>query len=90
MGRSGEVPVVGDEHPAGGPDELGGGPAVPEGETGRPTEGDAQGSNKREPSRWREASWPPQEAATGRSRDEVLVELRRLLRRSLSPGSERR
>jgi hypothetical protein len=55
------------------------GSLVTEGDTGRPTEWDAEGADKREPPGWWDDFWRRQEAATGRSRDEILADLRRVL-----------
>jgi hypothetical protein len=64
------------------------GSLVTKGETGRSTEWDAEGGDKREPPGWWEAFWRSHEAATGRSREEVLEELRRLFGPSFVPRSE--
>jgi hypothetical protein len=64
------------------------GSLVTEGETGRPTEWDAEGGDKREPPGWWDDFWRRQEAATGRSRDEILADLRRVLGHDV-PRTER-
>ena len=64
------------------------GSLVTEGETGRTTEWDAEGGDKRELPGWWEAFWRRHEEVTGRSREETLAELRRLFGRSFSPRTE--
>jgi hypothetical protein len=64
------------------------GSLVTEGETGRPTEWDAEGGDKREPPGWWDDFWRRQEAATGRSREEILADLRRVLGHDV-PRTER-
>lgn len=57
------------------------GSLVTDGDTGRSTEWDDHGLGKREPSDWWAQFWRRQEAATGRSREQMLRDLERVLGR---------
>jgi hypothetical protein len=62
------------------------GSLVTEPDRGRSTEWDDEGKGKGEPADWWAHFWATQEAETGKTREQMIGELEKLLGRSLQPG----
>jgi hypothetical protein len=62
------------------------GSLVTEPDRGRSTEWDDEGNGKSAPADWWATFWATQEGATGKTREQMIGELEKLLGRSLQPG----